>query len=441
MWRYLDDGSDQLKSWREVDFDDGNWTEGKGELGFGDGGEKTLLRRGSRENPTITYYFRHRFTVSEESLAIKHFAILELLADDGAAVYINGKQVATVNLPKDPFYDELATATIGGKEEERYVAYRIDLDVIDPGENVIAVEVHQASLNSSDLSFDLRLVADEEKYGSRMKLKEFREGIFSQKIGDQSGNATIVLSRNGRNQGPSHVFHGGVSNNSAVSLTPQIDFRHAVADFDGNGIDELLFTWRNEILLRSIDAWGQPRMETFISPEGTNVQRACASGDRDGDLKQDAYILENWNGLVRVYCRRNMGNLMFEPPSLIAEIENTNWANNPAGLTTGDFNGDGRNDLLLYSRESSFVLVQNAEGLFDSPQKHSIRLDSVIQDHGGYNAHTGTSPPAALFRILDLNGDGRDDLMLPSGFHTASTIRAPFVHTYHPRCRPPTCYR
>src|SRR5688572_12546202 len=42
-WAYLDDGSDQGTAWREPGFDDSGWSRGPAELGYGDGGEVTVI--------------------------------------------------------------------------------------------------------------------------------------------------------------------------------------------------------------------------------------------------------------------------------------------------------------------------------------------------------------------------------------------------------------
>ncbi|NOQ21507.1 MAG: hypothetical protein GQ565_02495, partial [Candidatus Aegiribacteria sp.] len=42
-WKYLDDGSDQGTSWREVGFNDTLWTAGPAQLGYGDGDEATII--------------------------------------------------------------------------------------------------------------------------------------------------------------------------------------------------------------------------------------------------------------------------------------------------------------------------------------------------------------------------------------------------------------
>jgi hypothetical protein len=53
----------------------------------------------------------------------------------------------------------LARNKVSGEDERKYFAYNISPAVLQAGRNTVAVEVHQDSGNSSDLSFDLVLYA------------------------------------------------------------------------------------------------------------------------------------------------------------------------------------------------------------------------------------------------------------------------------------------
>src|SRR5687767_4972575 len=46
VWKYLDNGSNQGTAWRAPAFDDTSWAQGPGELGYGDGGEATIVSYG-----------------------------------------------------------------------------------------------------------------------------------------------------------------------------------------------------------------------------------------------------------------------------------------------------------------------------------------------------------------------------------------------------------
>ena len=55
-----------------------------------------------------------------------------------------------------------ATRGIWGTEEQTPVTFDVPTTALRPGTNTIAVEVHQNSRSSSDLSFDARVVAEGE---------------------------------------------------------------------------------------------------------------------------------------------------------------------------------------------------------------------------------------------------------------------------------------
>ena len=148
-WRYLDDGSDQGTAWREADFDDSGWASGPAQLGFNEGDEATLIQSGH-----ITYYFRQSFTVANAD-AIEALAI-ELLRDDGAVLYLNGTEIHRSNMPAgDIDYQTRASGAVGGSDESRYFPAKVAADALRDGDNVLAVEVHQNSSSSSDVSFNL----------------------------------------------------------------------------------------------------------------------------------------------------------------------------------------------------------------------------------------------------------------------------------------------
>ena len=51
-----------------------------------------------------------------------------------------------------------APTAVGGADETTYFPIEIDNDGLLPGTNVLAVEIHQQSIGSSDVSFDLELI-------------------------------------------------------------------------------------------------------------------------------------------------------------------------------------------------------------------------------------------------------------------------------------------
>ncbi len=157
-WRYLDTGVDQGTAWRAPGFDDGSWKSGKGILGYGDATQTTVGFGPNANAKYPTTYFRTRFQVADPASVTA--LLCQLLRDDGVVVWLNGVQAAKDNLPEgEVSFATLASTAIGGTDETTYFEFRLDPALLRAGENTLAVEVHQNSASSSDLSFDLSLVA------------------------------------------------------------------------------------------------------------------------------------------------------------------------------------------------------------------------------------------------------------------------------------------
>lgn len=157
VWKYLDTGTDQGTAWRAIDFDDSMWSVGRARLGYGGDGEVTTIGYGSdANNKHITSYFRRAFTVTQPS----RYAglLLNVQRDDGAVVYLNADELLRTNLlDGDVVSTTLATSPVGGVAESTWYSTPIAPSLLITGVNIIAVEVHQVSGDSSDLGFDLML--------------------------------------------------------------------------------------------------------------------------------------------------------------------------------------------------------------------------------------------------------------------------------------------
>jgi hypothetical protein len=154
IWKYWDADADPGADWRQRTYDDSGWASGPAELGYGNGDEATVIRGGSVNPRPPTAYFRHRFHVTDTHSWTE--LAFRLRYDDGAAVYLNGSEVLRANLSGTAGHTTYTGSTSANNALAQGSA---SVGLLQPGENVLAVEVHQANLNSSDLSFALELVA------------------------------------------------------------------------------------------------------------------------------------------------------------------------------------------------------------------------------------------------------------------------------------------
>ncbi|MTI22887.1 T9SS type A sorting domain-containing protein [Fulvivirga sp. RKSG066] len=159
-WNYLDDGSNQGTAWRNPSFNDSGWASGAGVLGYGDSQSTVVSFGGDANNKHETTYFRHSFTVPDAS--IYSSLTINLLRDDGAVVYLNGTEVLRDNMPAGAItFTTLAPGTITGEDEDNYNSFNVSSASLVNGANVLAVEIHQRAVNSSDISFDMEVIGIE----------------------------------------------------------------------------------------------------------------------------------------------------------------------------------------------------------------------------------------------------------------------------------------
>lgn len=156
-WKYLDNGTNQGVAYTALAFDDAAWQIGYAKLGYSDAPATTLSFGSDANNKYVTTYFRKKFSVADVNTI--PYLKLSILADDAAAVYINGNLLLRHNLPQVFDYLTFSNKTVDGTDESTYYDYLLPATDLVNGENVIAVEIHQVTKSSSDIGFDMALSA------------------------------------------------------------------------------------------------------------------------------------------------------------------------------------------------------------------------------------------------------------------------------------------
>lgn len=153
VWKYFDQGSRPV-DWNTENFDDTAWPQGAEQLGYGENDEQTTVGYGGNSsNKFITTYFRKSFTVTD---TVGFTALTgSMMIDDGAVVYLNGVEMHRYNMPLTAITN--STVALQASAENVYTPFTIPKGVVKIGNNVLAVEVHQNSAQSTDLSFALSL--------------------------------------------------------------------------------------------------------------------------------------------------------------------------------------------------------------------------------------------------------------------------------------------
>ncbi len=161
VWKYLNTGVNAGTAWRELGFDDSAWPSGKAELGYGDAKdgrpEATVIGYGGVDtNKFITYYFRRSFVLTNPP--VFGGLTVQLKRDDGGIVYLNGTNIFSSNMPQGPV-NYLTRANLASDDGTVFYSTNAPASLLRQGTNTVAVEIHQESVTSSDISFDLALEA------------------------------------------------------------------------------------------------------------------------------------------------------------------------------------------------------------------------------------------------------------------------------------------
>jgi hypothetical protein len=156
-WRFSDSAAAPAANWAATGFDDAAWPSGRGRLGYGNDGEWTPLLFGA--NPAVkplAAWFRHTFIL--EGAGRYGSLRVRLQRDDGAIVYLNGTELFRDNLPEGVLTNSVrALSGQGGTDETLWRTFIVPASALREGRNVVAVQVHQAALDSSDIGFDVEL--------------------------------------------------------------------------------------------------------------------------------------------------------------------------------------------------------------------------------------------------------------------------------------------
>ena len=155
-WKYYVNPNGVSATWKGANFDDTPWASGIGGFGFGDADDNTTVATNAPW--PISIYLRKKFTVDTSLISS---AIFSIDYDDGFIAYINGVQIARANMAStNPTWNE---GSITDNEAKMYQGMQPTHFVLTkeflktvllpyPAQNVLAVEVHNLSTTSSDMT-------------------------------------------------------------------------------------------------------------------------------------------------------------------------------------------------------------------------------------------------------------------------------------------------
>jgi hypothetical protein len=183
----------------------------------------------------------------------------------------------------------------------------------------------------------------------------------------------------------------------------------AAADFNNDGNKDFVISGNANNLLYLFKGNGDGTFiqSTISAPSGTNYFRGKTSADVDGDGDADL-VVGNSYGVIYLY--KGNGDGTFLSPLQIVDI-----GSDPYGLVTGDFDKDGKIDIIANNGNTgdSYLLKGNGNGTFGTPSLiPSLDTNNLTAfDAGDFNNDGHLDVIAVTYSIRTIefypgNGDG-----------------------------------
>ena len=238
----------------------------------------------------------------------------------------------------------------------------------------------------------------------------------------------------------------GNSTFQAPMASPDGTMVLSAADVNSDGQIDLLGTNPSsnsvEILLGNGNGTFSSLSTRTLAPQGGSPD-AIVSGDFNGDGKADVVVADNGS----LYAALGNGNSTFQAP-IISPL-GQDGINNEGIMLTGDFNGDGKSDILILDDflEGFEVLLGNGDGSFQAAVNTPFSNGFISLAVGDFNDDgktdvalsndgTGSGPTISIYlsngdgtfrtvtpisendypqiTVADVNGDGKMDIVTTS---------------------------
>jgi Calcineurin-like phosphoesterase len=276
-WEFLDNGSDQGTGWQQPAFADSAWKTGRAILGYGNKDISTVISFGSNpQKKYITSYFRKAIYLSDPSQFSSFTA--KIKRDDGAVVYVNGVEVYRSNLPAGPITHK-TMASVASDDGSILNSFLLRAGVFQTGINVIAVEIHQASLTNPDLAFALELTGTPASWPAD-RTPPAVLSIIRHEPAIQTSNATSVRFR--------------VTSTEPVTGVDEQDFLLALSGTVSGKIEDLTPYGTHgtgyDILVQSIAGEGSLRLD--LNAAGTGIADVAGNPINSGYTGGQSYTVQ-----------------------------------------------------------------------------------------------------------------------------------------------------
>ena len=230
-WRYLDGTVAPPSDWASPTFNDSAWSTGAAPLGYDSSNADAWLVThvgygADTNNKPATSYYRKTFDVADPAAVTALLCTLQV--DDGCVAYLNGHEIFRDGMPAGVITGTtLSNRTVSGTDESDFTPVAITADklqYLQAGTNVLAVEVHQQNVTSSDITLDLNLSAT-----TKAVTNSYSNDLF------EISGADLLLKNDGSTIFPGdYVIRVQATDHENVSFTKLITVQRTNAGYGGH---------------------------------------------------------------------------------------------------------------------------------------------------------------------------------------------------------------
>jgi hypothetical protein len=156
-WSYFKGTEAFPSGWNELGFNDTAWDSGATGIGYADDDDRTVLE--DMEDGYLSFAARKVFQFTQEERDSLGRVVLSVDYDDSFVMFLNGAEIVRANIGNSGDDTPFDAEADGSRESGTSESFTISRGLFRVGANVLAAQIHNQAIDSSDASFVPRLVS------------------------------------------------------------------------------------------------------------------------------------------------------------------------------------------------------------------------------------------------------------------------------------------